>query len=1589
MSTDNLINELTDNGICLWVENGKLLYRGPAATLTPEVLNRLADNKEALIALFPNESFHQITRSSLSKASPEARRNLSPEQQSFWFLDQMRNGNPCDHIAKAFRLRGPLNIDALQQGLHAIVQRHEALRTTFSAVDGEPCQIVHDMAEVDFSLVGHCSQTDERVEKARAICAELTRQPFDLTRGPLLRTRLVRLENHDHILLFVVHHIVADGRSFGLFFDELKCFYEQYCGGRESAPADLPIQYADYAAWRKQRLENGAYERQFSYWREQLREGSCNIDLPADRARPARQTPQGARRPVTIAHDLCRQLTALAREDGATLFMIVMAAFQALLFRYTGQDRITIGTPVSLRREIEFENLIGLFVTMQALTMPIPGDLSFRQLLLRTRQRVIETCGHKDVPFEELVTMAQPERDLSRNPLFQIMLQMSPLEQLSLEGIKATAFDFDPGTSQFDFSLHLFEDERGLEGYVEYDTDLFDGDRIERLITHFGCLLKSICLNRDVRIDALDLLPESERELLLTTLNGKAVDTPGGDTLHLLFEQQVERTPEAVAIHDHGLTISYAELNRRANQLAHYLLSEGHGPGSIFGVCARRSAGALVSFLASLKTGNAYLPLDPSYPLDRLAFMLQNSGAKLLIVEEELSGVFADVDVETLLFETEASRFTEMPVVNPSITMVEAPPAYIIYTSGSTGVPKGVVGTHAGTINRCRWMWETYPFTAGDRCAQKTPFSFVDHVWENFGPLLKGVPLVVISDQELADPTMFLDKLTEEKITHLTLVPSLLRVMLEAAPDLGDKLPSLRFCVTSGEALPVDLARRFLKATPDCALINLYGSSEVAADVTVHEVHHFDIAKGVIPIGRPLHNVRLYVLDPAQQLLPYGVHGELYVGGAQLAKGYLGLPELTEERFLKDPFDKSRDDARMFRTGDIVRYREDGVLEFLGRRDHQVKIRGILIDLGEIETTLRALHSVDHAVVTIRDDNYGSQQLLAHLTPQEGATLIAGSLREQLQKRLPIAMVPSAFCILDTFPLTPSGKIDRLALSTPSHHQSEARTILPLRTKAEKQLGDIWCKLLQILHVWRDDNFFELGGDSFLAMMMIAQASQAGILITANQLFEHQTLKGLASVARYTGFDNPIGVISDQAIEHVPFLLMPNQQRFLRRGSANINRWNVSMKLDAESSIDPDLLKQALAILSARHAALRLRFELDEERPRQWITGTMEALPLEIIDVSSIEDGILCKKVDQEAERLQESLDLVHGPTLRIAYFRTRKGLHDQLFVVLNHLVCDRYSVFLLLSEFDVICRRLMADERVCLPTTPVSLRDWVSWMEAYARSPLGEAHANEWLRLPWHDARPLPCDRTDDSEGNLNRSAEVVAVELSETETEKILNDRVYRPDEYLIAALQKALANWTKSDVVIMDMIQHGRDTDGTNYDLSRTIGMFVSYTPLVLRVNSVDGEDRLALIAETVGKLRRPSWSFGALHDYADPDILAPKIRRLPKADVLFNYHGSSLKFSSESLFEPVYGWQGKDHDPQGRREHLLAIQAGHNKERMRISFVYSRNFHRRSRIEQFAREVIANLSSDLGLPHAKTGQNQSPATKGQTLAYAADR
>ncbi|MDF0752669.1 amino acid adenylation domain-containing protein, partial [Marinobacter sp. 71-i] len=1464
-------------------------------------------------------------------------------QQRLWFIEQLEPGNSAYHLPGAVRLEGTLDTTALQSAFDILAERHHSLRTGFS-VDGqgEPQQQILPSGPVPVQQLEATSEED-----VLALARAHSRSPFDLERGPLWRVALVRVGERDHRLLLCLHHIIADGWSIQVLLAEFAQCYQAALAGREPDLAPLPLQYQDFALWQRRALEAGDGEADLAYWTRRLGDKPPVLELPADRPRPAQQSFRGARHVFALEPSIADGLRHLARSRGTTPFSVILAAYKVLLYRLSGQDDLSVGVPIAGRNRAETEGLIGFFVNTQVLRSGMEGDEPFDSLLERVGQTARDAQAHQALPFEHLVEQLQPERSLSHNPLFQVLYnhQQREGERFQLApGLAAEVLPQDSGTAQVDLALHTWEfPDGGLSGNWNYATDLFDAATIERLHQRFERLLMQIVEQPGCAIGDYDLPDEFDRKQL-AAWNDTAVDYGTPEPVQRLFERQANRHPNREALVFGDRRLSYAELDQAANRLAHYLIGQGVGTGSLVGVAAERSVEMVVALYAVMKAGAAYVPVDPEHPRARQEQVLSDAGVDLLLTHGPVVDSLPDLGEVTVL-NLSALDLSDQPATTPEVSFHPEQRAYVIYTSGSTGRPKGVANTHAALYNRLQWMQSAYELGEDDTVLQKTPYSFDVSVWEFFWPLMVGARLVVAAPGEHREPAKLLETIARERVTTIHFVPSMLSAFL-AQDDLSG-CASLRRVVCSGEALPRDLQDQALERLPQANLYNLYGPTEAAIDVT-HWTCGADTRNLIqtVPIGRPIGNLRIHILDSRLKPQPAGVPGELYIGGAGLALGYHGQPALTAQSFIPSPFARGE---RLYRSGDLAQWGADGNLEYLGRIDHQIKLRGLRIELGEIESVLRACPGVGEAVVIARRLG-GSEQLIGYL---QGRGLDIEDVRTELKKQLPDYMVPAHLVALEAFPLSANGKLDRKALPDPEPDIAEYEEP---RGDTEQTLAALWQDVLGVAQVGRHDNFFALGGDSILSLRIIAKARAAGLELTPRDLFERQTVADLAQAVRTL----------EEAVEQCVYMgrdipLTPIQHWFFNQALVQPSHWNQSLLLATDEPLDTAALRQALTTLVDHHDALRLGFR---EAAGQWHQQYRPE--------SGAEDMLWVRDTDAEGlgdvcDGAQASLDIVNGPLLRAVQVRLAEG-GERLLLVIHHLAVDGVSWRILLDDLTQAYHQARNGQEPGLGPKGTPFQ---AWSERLAENFAGEALAAErayWSSLP--TPRPLPCENPDgeNTVAHLRRQT----LSLPEAQTRELLEQapRVYRTqiNDLLLTALGRALRQWTGSAENLVALEAHGREDLFEGLDLSRTVGWFTSLYPVALN-SGEDLAESLKTIKEHLRGVPNGGIGYGLLR-FRDGD------RELPDVSdtLLFNYLGQ-VDGGTNGLLSLAEESPGTTRAPDAPLGFELSLDGQVRNGRLELVCSYSGARHRDTVIEQFLAGYGEALNAILELCRQSAGLTPS--------------
>jgi amino acid adenylation domain-containing protein len=1367
---------------------------------------------------------------------------LSFAQQRLWFLAQLEPDNPFYNIAAVVNLKGKLNFEALQASLQEIINRHEALRCNFQTIEGKPVAFIHPIKTLLFPIFDISGlPINQQTVEVKKLAYQEANQPFDLSHDLLLRAKLLRLNSEEHILLFTMHHIVSDGWSIGVLIHELATLYKAFCEGKTSPLPELQIQYGDFAIWQQEYLQGEALAVQKNYWKRQL--GGCLpvLQLPTDYPRPAVQSYKGKNYSFTVPKSLTTALKTLSQQAGATLFMTLLTAFKILLYRYSQENDIIIGTAIANRNLPQIEKLIGFFVNTLVLRTDVSNNPSFLDLLARVKETTLDAYTHQDLPFEQLVEEIQPERNLSHNPLFQIWFSLNNnfMPALEIGELTLTILEAERATTQFDLSLDMLEQQEELIGTFEYSSDLFNADTITHIAEHFQTLLAGIVANPKQQIASLPLLTKAAKNDLLWKWNNNQVEYSQDKCIHQLFENCVNKTPNAVAVVFQQQQLTYQELNCKTNQLAHYLRSLGVNKNVLVGICIERSVEMIVALLGVLKAGGAYVPLDPAYPQERLSFMLSDSQASVLLTQQRLVSSLPVENVRVVCLDSDWESISQQSEVNPVTNNHPDSLAYVIYTSGSTGKSKGVAIAHRSLVNKFYAWAKAYQLNYLTSHLQMASFAFDVFSGDLIRALCSGAKLVLCPREWLLEAENLYQLMLSEKVDSAEFVPVVLKNLVQYLERTRQNLHFMRLLVVGSDTLYVKEYQEFQRFCGEqTRLINSYGVTEATIDSTYFEFTEINLSEnGLVPIGRPFANTEIYILDSYIQPVPVGIPGELYIGGEGLAQGYLHRSDLTKEKFII-----WNEEKRLYKTGDKAKYLADGNIEFLGRLDYQIKLRGFRIELGEIEAAIKQHPDVGEAVVIAREDVPGDQRLVAYFV-QNSQCQLALDLREFLEKKLPEYMIPAAFVALEALPITPNGKLDRQALPAPEGTQllSQSDFIAP-STAIEETLVNIWTEILGIENIGIHHNFFNLGGNSLLATRLVSQIRQAfQIELPLRRIFEKPTIAGLAKdIEKATKANLRVEETKIERIERSPHLpLSFAQQRFwfLAQLETHSSSYNMPGAVRLQGQLNLEALQQSFNEILRRHEALRTNFHTIEGQPVAVILPPA-AVQLPILDISNLPANQQELQVQQEAkEEARKLFDLNDGFLLRVKLLRLSEQEHV-LLLTMHHIASDAWSTDILVREFATLYQAFCEEQpslrdatRTPLAELPIQYVDFAAWQRQWLQGERLESQISYWrkqlegvpelLELPTDFPRPpIQSFRGATYTFELPQQLSIGLNQLSQQQGTTLFMT--------LLAAFQALLYRYTGSEDIAVGSPIGSRDRT----ELEGLIGLFLN--TLVLRTH-----------------------------------------------------------------------------------------------------------------------------------------------------------
>jgi amino acid adenylation domain-containing protein/non-ribosomal peptide synthase protein (TIGR01720 family) len=1419
-------------------------------------------------------------------------------QRRLWFLDQMLDDKSTYHLPYAMRISGELDVFAFRRALQAVAIRHESLRTTFTKKDGMPIQVIHQVPPINLSF------TDIREEKdsMETLMTRAYHQPFSLTEGPLWRVNLYQEANDSWVLLFTFHHIIIDGWSLSIFGNELFRFYESNTRGKPENVEPIKLQYRDYSAWQQDYIESPQLLKHLNYWKGKLKDVPV-LHLPTEQARPSEQTFRGNTKSFRISMELTASLKQLSQEEGSTLFMTLLASWQTWLARYSGQEDISVGSPIAGRTRAELEGLIGFFVNTLVFRTDLSGNPSFQELLGRVRQTSLDAYAHQSVPFEKIVDELAPERSLRHTPLFQVMfvLQNMPVQADDITDLELSTFPLVQDTAKYDITLTMMDTPEGLQGAWEYNADLFHETTVDQMIKQYIQVLEAIIDDSTQPIREISLRT-AEEEAVFHHQNQLIANYPN-HSLAELWEEQVILHTNKIAIQSPSQSMTFEEVNEQANQLAHFLRKRGIRPESKIGICLDRSAELLIAILAIVKSGAAYVPFDVSYPKERFQHLVEDSGVTFVITEEKWRNRFQHKQIAFFLLDQERKWIEQESKLNPSPQATIDSLAYVMYTSGSTGLPKGVEITQRGIIRLVK-NTNYVTFSSEDVFLQLAPVAFDAATFEIWGSLLNGAKLVIMPP-ELPSLSELGEAIRSYQVTTLWLTAGLFRLMVDHQLSAFKGVKQL---LTGGDVVSPVHVQKVLKLG-SVQVINGYGPTENTTFSCCYRVPH-DWTGDSLPIGKPIAGTTAFILDDMLQAVPMGAIGELFVGGDGLARGYIGQSRLTNEQFIQhEQF------GRLYRTGDLVRYRSDGTIAFLGRMDHQVKIRGFRVELGEIETTIAQIPTIKDALVIAREG-----RLIAYLTTHSAVD--TDEIRDHLISLLPDYMVPASYILLEEFPLTENGKVDRKALPMPTSHMLMDE--LP-KGEMEQKLADVWKEVLGLSTVNRKDNFFRLGGDSILSLQVIAKATQLGIHITPKQMFQFQTIAELAKVAiRKVGTDVDQGILTGK-VE-----LTPIQSWYFAQEPANAHHFNQAVMVQLRVALSPEQVGEAWQKLHDHHDALRLQFYQKKNGWRSEYGDIENQVSIRVHDLSTFESEEQRLEMKRLADYYQRSLNVTDGPITRLIYFNLGKQQHPRLLIIAHHLIVDGVSWRILLEDMATLCNQLHVEQPMNLPMKTTSYQSWAKQIQQVSKG------SN--LTLPNFE---IPVDAQGE---NTEASSRLVTYSFAMDESRRLVQTSA-KVEDILLTAFVRTLIKWVENTNVCIDLEGHGRDALGDEVDVSRTVGWFTKLYTASFAVKA----NATALEALRLVKNQR----YEAYHSTKSG-------QKQSISPVSFNYLGQFRQLDQDSgVLSGAPEEVGETVFPTMKRPYLLDAIGVISGDQLTFTLRYSQNMYHKETMERLLSEVCQEV------------------------------
>ncbi|MEN1935220.1 amino acid adenylation domain-containing protein [Paenibacillus sp. 102] len=1475
---------------------------------------------------------------------------VSSSQKRMYAIQQLEGEGTTYNMPLVFELTGELNIERLQTVFQQLVVRHEAFRTSFHLMEGELVQKIVD--EVPFTIKYRKAADLEWKSIMQSFL-----QPFRLESAPLLRVELVQLTHTKYILLIDMHHIISDGMSADILMREM---IELYKGNQLT---ELRIQYKDYAAWEKEIMDTDEMKKQEEYWLNQFEEEIPVLEIPTDYPRPATKTYKGDVFSFTLQEEVGKELNRFIKHNNVSLYMMLLASYNVLLSKYTRQEDIVIGSPIAGRFHLDLEPIIGMFANTLALRNYPIGTERFGGFLEKVKKCVIQASENANYPFEKLVERLNVQRNLSRNPLFDTMFVLENAQkemEHEFEGVTYKVHNMEWKNSKFDLTWYVKEEEK-IEILVEYSTDLFSEDTIARMTNQFSHILSQVMRSPDMLIQDIELATVGEKEQILTVFNNTKHEYPRYKTIHSIFEEQAEKTPNHIAIEFGNDKLTYQEVNKLANQLAHMLRDKGINRNHIVGIFMERSLEMMIGILGVLKAGGAYMPISPAYPEERIQYMVRNSDVDLILTQTHLSQHINHLVEEHICLDEKngiVGSAENLEHINEGADL-----AYVLYTSGSTGKPKGVMIEHHTVLNRVQWMVHEYDIHEDDVLLQKTPIVFDVSVWELFMWFFVGARVHVLVPDGEKSPEQIIKAVHEHKVSTIHFVPSMFNVFLEYLEENEGlkRLTTLKRVFTSGEALTADQVSRFrstMNNVNQTLLYNLYGPTEATVDVSYFNCP-MNKELDIVPIGKPIHNVTLYIMDSIGKLQPVGVPGELCIGGKCLARGYMGREDLTKEKFITNPFVPNE---KLYKTGDLARWLPDGDIEYLGRIDNQVKIRGYRIELDEVTGQLLKHEKVKDGVVIARNDHSESSYLCAYFT--SSGTWNITEMRQHFAQGLPDYMIPSYFVELQSMPLTHNGKLDRGKLPAPETQIRVSETSIAPNSEMEILLAEIWKKVLGLERIGVEDNFFELGGDSIKAIHVVAQLNQHGLKVEMNKVFKHPTISEIIPFIRMSQMK-----ISQDSVEG-EVALSPIQHWFFEQKMIDENHWNQAVLLHHPKEWDSNIIQRTFCKIMEHHDALRMVFKHTKEG-RSQINRSIRKTDFlfHMFDLTTEED--IESRIEQEANRLHQSFTLEEGPLVQLALFKSQKG--DYLLIIIHHLIVDGVSWRIIMEDFSHCYQQIMRKQEIDLPLKTTSYQAWSRELKEYADSKKLISQLPYWREMDQTHIAPLPVDSDVTGHGNH------VKLVIDEINTKSLLTQvhSAYQTEinDILLAVLAFTIHDWTKEKRMAIMLEGHGREEIIEGVNLTRTVGWFTSMYPVICNLEGLSVSQVIKTVKETLRKVPDKGIGYGILRYLSNAERKDNYTFSL-QPEIMFNYLGEfdqQGEKAEEFIMSNIS--TGEANSASSKEVYKLDINCAVINGEMEIIFAYSKEHYHNKTIQNLSESFKNNL---LCFIHHCMNQTESEAT-----------